>query len=76
MAHEAPGRGGVGAEIAAIAAGEMWHLLRAPVTRVCGTNTPMPYAPELEGFVIPNSERIAEGIRNTVEGRKVDHPRV
>ena len=66
IAHEAPQRGGFGAEIAAIAAGEFFDLLHAPVVRVCGTNTPMPYAPELEGFVIPNAARIADGIRSLV----------
>jgi len=66
IAHEAPQRGGFGAEIAALAAGEFFDLLHAPVIRVCGTNTPMPYAPELEGFVIPNAARIADGIRSLV----------
>ena len=66
IAHEAPQRGGFGAEIAAIAAGELFDLLRAPVVRVCGTNTPMPYAPELEGFVIPDAARIADGARSLV----------
>jgi pyruvate/2-oxoglutarate/acetoin dehydrogenase E1 component len=66
IAHEAPQRGGFGAEIAAIAAGELFDLLHAPVMRVCGTNTPMPYAPELEGFVIPNAARIADGVRSLV----------
>jgi pyruvate/2-oxoglutarate/acetoin dehydrogenase E1 component len=64
IAHEAPQRGGFGAEIAAIAAGECFDLLSAPVARVCGTNTPMPYAPELEGFVIPDAVRIADGVRS------------
>lgn len=66
IAHEAPERGGFGAEIAAIAAGECFDLLRAPIVRVCGTNTPMPYAPELEGFVIPDATRIADGVRSIV----------
>ncbi|HZO50298.1 MAG TPA: alpha-ketoacid dehydrogenase subunit beta [Gaiellaceae bacterium] len=66
VAHEAPLRGGFGAEIAAIAAGELFDLLRAPVARVCGTNTPMPYAPELEGFVVPDAARIADGVRSLV----------
>jgi acetoin:2,6-dichlorophenolindophenol oxidoreductase subunit beta len=70
IAHEAPQRGGFGAEIAAIAAGEMFDLLSAPVARVCGTNTPMPYAPELEGFVIPDAARIADGVR-ALTGAKV-----
>jgi len=66
IAHEAPQRGGFGAELAAFAAGECWELLRGPVVRVCGTNTPIPYAPELEGFVIPDAERIARGVRTLV----------
>jgi len=66
IAHEAPQRGGFGAEVAAIAAGECFDLLRAPVARVCGTNTPVPYAPELEGFVLPDAARIASGVRALV----------
>ncbi|HWQ24738.1 MAG TPA: alpha-ketoacid dehydrogenase subunit beta [Gaiellaceae bacterium] len=66
IAHEAPQRGGFGAEIAAIAASEMWELLRGPIVRVCGTNTPMPYAPELEGFVIPDRARIAAAARSMI----------
>ena len=66
IAHEAPTRGGFGAEIATIAAEELWELLRGPVVRVCGTNTPMPYAPELEGFVIPDARRIAAAARSLV----------
>lgn len=66
IAHEAAQRGGFGAEVAAFAAGECWDLLRGPVVRVCGTNTPVPYAPELEGFVFPDAERIAQGVRSLV----------
>lgn len=66
VAHEAPRRAGVGAEIAAIAAGEMWELLKGPIERVCGTNTPVPYAPELEGRVFPNAARIADTVRAMV----------
>lgn len=67
IAHEAPRRAGVGAELAALAAEELFDLLRTPVIRVCGTNTPMPYGPELEGFVVPDADRIAEGIRRAVD---------
>jgi pyruvate dehydrogenase E1 component beta subunit len=66
IAHEAPTRGGFGAEIAAIAAEECWELLRGPIVRVCGTNTPVPYAPELEGFVIPDRSSIAAAARSLV----------
>jgi pyruvate/2-oxoglutarate/acetoin dehydrogenase E1 component len=69
IAHEAPVRGGFGAEIAAIAAEECWELLQAPIVRVCGANTPMPYAPELENAVIPDATRIAAAARSLVEAR-------
>lgn len=67
VAHEAPQRAGVGAELCAVAVEELFDLLRAPVVRVCGTNTPMPYGPELESFVVPDAERISEGIRRLME---------
>jgi acetoin:2,6-dichlorophenolindophenol oxidoreductase subunit beta len=69
IAHEAPQRGGFGGEIAAIAAEELWEHLRAPIVRVCGTNTPMPYAPELEAFVIPDATRIGDAVRSLVGAR-------
>jgi pyruvate/2-oxoglutarate/acetoin dehydrogenase E1 component len=69
IVQEAPRRNGFCAEIAAIAAEEYFSLLKAPIKRVCGTNTPMPYAPEMEHFVIPDEERIAAGVR-AVLGRQ------
>lgn len=68
IAHEAPQRSGFGAEVAAVAAEECWALLRSPVVRVCGRNTPMPYAPELEAFVVPDAARIADAARAMVGG--------
>jgi acetoin:2,6-dichlorophenolindophenol oxidoreductase subunit beta len=63
IAHEAPRRSGFGAEVAAVASEEFWDLLTGPVVRVCGQNTPVPYAPELENFVLPDSDRIARATR-------------
>ncbi|MGH2960779.1 MAG: alpha-ketoacid dehydrogenase subunit beta, partial [Solirubrobacterales bacterium] len=71
VAHEAPVRAGFGAEVAAITAEECWDLLRAPIARVCGTNTPVPYAPELEGRALPSAERIAEGARRAARAAAV-----
>jgi pyruvate dehydrogenase E1 component beta subunit len=68
VVHEAPRRGGVGAELAAIAAEECFDLLRAPIVRVAGLNTPVPYAPELEDAVIPTPARIAQAIRSVMAG--------
>jgi tyrosyl-tRNA synthetase len=63
IAHEAPRRAGFGAEIAALVGEEFWDLLEGPIVRVCGENTPVPYAPELENFVLPGSDHIARAIR-------------
>lgn len=63
VAHEAPQRTGFGAEVVAIAAEECADLLRTPVVRVGGRNTPMPYAPEFEGYVVPDADRIADAAR-------------
>lgn len=66
VAHEAPVRGGFGAEIAAWAAGECFDMLTGPVVRIGARNTPVPYAPVLEAEVIPTPERIADEIRKVV----------
>ncbi|MCD4853427.1 alpha-ketoacid dehydrogenase subunit beta [Arthrobacter sp. AK01] len=63
VAHEAPARGGFGAEIAAWAAEHCYDVLRSPVQRVGGRNTPVPYAPVLEQFVLPMTNQIAESVR-------------
>lgn len=70
IVHEAPVRNGFGAEIAAIAAEEYFDIMKAPIKRVGGTNTPMPYAPEMENFVIPGEERIAAAVREVVRVAK------
>lgn len=63
VAHEAPVRGGFGAEIAAIASEDFFDLLTAPVVRVGAQNAPIPYAPVLENTVIPGTSRIADAVR-------------
>jgi pyruvate/2-oxoglutarate/acetoin dehydrogenase E1 component len=46
--HEAPLAGGFGAEVAAAIGTEAFAWLDAPVARVGGLDTPIPFAPPLE----------------------------
>lgn len=63
VVHEACEQGGIGAEIAALAAKEAFDYLDAPVERLGGMNTPIPFAPELEKFVLPQVENIVKKIK-------------
>jgi pyruvate dehydrogenase E1 component beta subunit len=65
VVHEAPKTCGLGAEIAA---GVMEHCflhLEAPVQRVCGFDTIMPYY-KLELEYLPDAERIGKAINETM----------
>lgn len=65
IVHEAPVTCGVGAEIAArLAEGGLVSLL-APIARVAGWDTVMPY-PKLERHYLPSKERILEAVRRTL----------
>jgi pyruvate/2-oxoglutarate/acetoin dehydrogenase E1 component len=63
IAHEACKTGGVGAEIAAIAAKEAFGYLDAPIERVCAPDVPVPFSPPLEKFYIPKKEDIVNTAR-------------
>lgn len=51
--------GGFAGEIAAIIMEQAFDDLDAPVARVCGTDTPIPYAKELEQAALPQPQQIA-----------------
>jgi len=63
IVHEACRRAGYGAEIAAIVAEKALYDLDAPIKRVAALNTPIPFAPKLEGFVIPDEQAIINEVR-------------
>jgi len=56
--------GGFGAEVAATIAQEAFDFLDGPVTRIASPDVPLaPYSGVLEEHILPNTEKIAEGIR-------------
>jgi len=64
IVHEDNLTGGVGAEVAAIAAAEAFEYLDAPISRLCGPDVPtMPFAETLENAYMPSTEKVAEALR-------------
>lgn len=63
IVHEDTLTGGIGAELAAILAEELFEYLDGPITRVAAPDTPFPYAPPLEAAFLPNSEKIITAAR-------------
>ncbi len=63
ITHEAPQRGGVGAEIAAMIAEDLFDHLDGPVMRVAAENIPVPFSPPLEEFCLPSAQKIANALR-------------
>jgi 2-oxoisovalerate dehydrogenase E1 component len=63
VAYEDPLSWGYGAEIAARIADDHFTWLDAPVRRVAATDTFVAYAPDLEDVILPQSEGIADRIR-------------
>jgi pyruvate/2-oxoglutarate/acetoin dehydrogenase E1 component len=61
--HEASRRSGYGAEIAATVAEKAFYDLDAPIKRIGAANTPLPFSPKLENFVIPDEQAIVKGVR-------------
>jgi pyruvate dehydrogenase E1 component beta subunit len=57
---------GVSAEIAAVVAEEAIDYLDAPIKRVTGADTPIPFSPTLEQFVIPNEKSIVKAVKEMV----------
>jgi pyruvate dehydrogenase E1 component beta subunit len=66
VVHEAVKRGGIGGDIAAMIMEEAYDDLDAPVMRIAGKNTTIPYNLELEKVCIPTVEDIIEGVLELV----------
>lgn len=58
IVHEAPQVCGIGAEIAAVIAQDVFRYLDAPVVRLTAPHTPVPFSPPLEDYYLPNATKI------------------
>ncbi len=58
VANEAPKMGGLGADVSAAISEEAFTKLKAPVRRVCGLDTPIPFSVPLEKIILPDKDDI------------------
>jgi 2-oxoisovalerate dehydrogenase E1 component beta subunit len=63
VVHEDNLTGGIGGEVAALVAERAFDALDAPVRRLAALDTPVPFAPPLEEFVLPNAARVTAALR-------------
>ena len=64
VADEAHERCGIGAEIAADIADDVFYYLDAPCGRVANPNVPLPFSPSLEFPLIPSEEKVYEKVKS------------
>jgi len=67
VANEAPKIGGLAGELSATIGEECFRDLKAPVVRVAGLDTPIPFSLVLEKYILPGKEQIVAGIRSVME---------
>jgi acetoin:2,6-dichlorophenolindophenol oxidoreductase subunit beta len=67
IVHEAVTFGGIGGEISSQIQEEAFDYLDAPVLRIGAPFSPVPFSPPLEKAYIPDSNRIAAGVRRLLE---------
>lgn len=65
VVHEAPKTLGMGAEISSCLMEEAFLYLKAPVLRIAGYDTQIPYF-QMENFYIPNLPRLSQAILDTM----------
>jgi pyruvate dehydrogenase E1 component beta subunit len=69
VVHESPLTGGFGGEVAAtVTESDAFDFLEAPVRRLAGLETPIPYNPELEKGVVPQEEDIVKAAVEIMAG--------
>jgi pyruvate dehydrogenase E1 component beta subunit len=61
---------GAAAEIACLVSEEAFDSLNAPIARVCTYDTPIPFNPQLEQYVLPQVEDVLQGVKKVLNYKK------
>jgi 2-oxoisovalerate dehydrogenase E1 component beta subunit len=64
IVHEDTMTGGIGAEIVALISENAFQYLDAPIKRVSSLDTPVPYAPTLEEYFLPNVQKVLDALKS------------
>lgn len=67
LAQEGPKCGGWGAEFSAMISEDVFEYLSAPIKRVTSLDSPVPYAPVLEDYVLPQLDDLVKTCRELME---------
>jgi pyruvate dehydrogenase E1 component beta subunit len=67
VVNEAPPEGGFASELAAVIQEGCWPSLKAPVARVCGMRTGIPYDKDLERAVVPTPASIIAAVKKLLK---------
>ena len=67
VVNEAPKIGGLAADVSAVISEEAFHDLKAPVERVCGLDTPIPFSVSLEKIVLPDKDKVIAAVRKVMK---------
>jgi len=67
IVHEDTYSNGWGAQLAAYVAERELYLLDAPIQRVATYDIPIPFAPVMENFAVPSTERIVKAVRTVLD---------
>ncbi|HEV2349707.1 MAG TPA: alpha-ketoacid dehydrogenase subunit beta [Terriglobia bacterium] len=66
LLHEDTRTGGMAGELAALIGEKAFEDLDGPIVRVTAPDTPVPFAPPLEDYFLPNAKKVAEAARKLV----------
>ena len=66
---ESPKTGGLAADVSAVISEESFHDLKAPVVRVCGLDTPIPFSLPLEKLILPDKDKVRAAIDSVMKGK-------